>query len=547
MKGKSPSRISSVASWLIILSLTWGAYLTYLFANMLEMKPDGLYAGHPYVWADWQLHIGMANVFAHNDPTDWFKFHPVYAGAQLNYPFLTNLISGLLMRVGASVENAFLAPSIIYCWLLIFGLFALFYFLLGGAGRAYLAISLFFLSAGIGFINFLKDFFASRDWSLWVYPKEEYSRFMEYEWGSGNVLVGLLVPQRAFLLGLALAIWSLAIYVAAFGANRPLKRSTLAFGGFLGGLLAITHVHSLMSLGIILLIIGIFFIQRWREQAVFAVPMILTSALFHFVYLRGAVNTNNFWVWYPGWTSHDVRTWLAQWAWQWGLTLPVALAGLFFLYRREEKWKSVLIGAFFLLFVLGNLFRFQPVNWDNSKVFLWSYLGLCGACAYFMSILWQQNKFLKFFAAILGVLLGLTGALEISRLIQTKNQSHRMISSEDMTFAETVRSGTSASAVFLTATAHDHPIMTWAARPLFMGYTSWVFNYGFPFAEREKEMTQMFAGDEVLIRKNKISYVVLDWMSNQQFKINSEYFAKFPIAFETPLRKVVDVRSLWNQ
>lgn len=538
-------RMNSTAKWLLILSLTWGSYLTVLFANMLSMKPDGLYAGHPYVWADWALHIGMANIFAHNEPSDWFKFHPVYAGAQLNYPFLTNLVSGLLMRAGSSVEFAFLAPSILYSWMIIFGLFFFFNVLLANPARAYLAVSLFFFSSGFGFLNFLKDWLASGDWHIWIYPKEEYSRFMEYGWGSGNVLVGLLVPQRAFLLGLAFAIWSLTVYLAKFGSRIEIKNRTLVAGGVLGGLLAITHVHSLMALGIIFLILGVFFIRRWKEQMFFAVPMILTAAAFHFAYLRGAVNTSNFWVWNPGWTSHTIDKWIIQWAWQWGLTIPAAIVGMIFL-KREAGWKLVTVASFFLLFALGNLFRFQPVDWDNSKIFLWSYIGLSGASAYLVGELWAKKLAGKIIASALTVTLAFTGVLEISRLVQTWNHSHRMISIEDMTFAETVRSKTDASDVFLTGTAHDHPIMVWAARPLFMGYTSWVFNYGFPFEEREKEMVKMFAGDEELLRKNQISYVVIDWMSNRQFKINSEYFSKFPVAFQTPQRQVIDTRSLWK-
>ncbi|MEQ1877032.1 MAG: hypothetical protein ABL958_10330 [Bdellovibrionia bacterium] len=534
-----------MGKWLLLLSLTWGVYLTYLFSHMLEIKPDGVYAGHPYVWADWALHIGMANVFAHNDPQDWFKFHPVYAGAPLNYPFLTNLISGLLMRAGLALDTAFLYPSIVYSWVFLFGLFFFFSLVTGGFGRAYLAVSMFFFSAGFGFINFLKDLFSSGDWYTWIYPREEYSRFMEYEWGSGNVLVGLLVPQRAFLLGVAFAIWSLTIYIARFGAGLPLKNRTLVVGGVLGGLLAITHVHSLMAIGIVFLVMGLFFIREWKEQMYFAVPMAATALLLHFTYLHGAVNTQDFWVWQPGWTVHSLPVWLKQWSLQWGLTLPAALVGLGWMYKQEPRWKIALIGSFVLLFVLSNLFRFQPVNWDNSKIFLWSNLGLCASCAWLLHRLWGPKP-LKALAIVLGILLMFTGALEINRLIQTGNHSHRMISRDDMTFTEKIRAGTPASSVFLTATVHDHPIMIWAARPLFMGYTSWVFNYGFPFVEREQEMVKMFQGDEELLRKNKIDYVVIDPPSMNQFKPRMEFFAKFPVAFEMRTRVVYDVRSLRN-
>ena len=69
-----------------------------LFPNILQFRSDGIYAGHVNVWSDWSLHIGMARIFATKDPSEWFAYHPMYADGKFTYGFLTNLISGLMMR-----------------------------------------------------------------------------------------------------------------------------------------------------------------------------------------------------------------------------------------------------------------------------------------------------------------------------------------------------------------------------------------------------------------------------------------------------------------
>jgi hypothetical protein len=528
--------------WILLMSLTWGTYLTVLFSNILQLRPDGVYAGHPYVWADWSLHIGMSRVFAFQPPDLWFSYHPVYAGAPLNYPFMTNLITGMIMRLGGSLEFAFLGTSIFYCWALCFGLYFFFFLFLRSMAAAYAAVCLFFFSAGIGFYYFVNDLMTSGDYSQLLYPAKEYSRFIQYDWGSGNVLVGLLVPQRAFLLGLALGVWSLALYI--YSMTEKFDKRFMILGGLCGGALAITHVHSLMALTIILGFMGLAFVKKWRQQLWFFLPCGALGLTLHTIFLKGAVNTKDFWVWFPGWTANSLFGWLVQWSWQWGFTLPIACIGLFFFFKERKVWQSVLGFSFFFLFMLSNLFRFQPINWDNSKVFLWAYLGFCGLCSYALTNAWGAKAWRKSIVVVCFLLLSLTGMLEILRLIQTDRNSWRMISKEDMAMSDEIRERTHPLSRFLTSPAHDHPIMMWATRPLIMGYSAWVFNYGFPYQQREADMAKMFQGDEDLLRKYEVSYVVLDQGSLKAFRVNETYFGQFPVAFNGPGRKIYDVRSV---
>ena len=85
---------------LIILYSTWGIYFLFLFIRVIKFNTDGVSVSHVNVWSDWPLHISMVNIFAYKNPQDWFAYHPIYADGKFTYGFLTNFISGILIRVG---------------------------------------------------------------------------------------------------------------------------------------------------------------------------------------------------------------------------------------------------------------------------------------------------------------------------------------------------------------------------------------------------------------------------------------------------------------
>src|SRR3989344_8260232 len=140
---------------ILILFSTWGMYFFILWLKIISVRQDGLYFGQINVWSDWALHVGIASIFAYKNPMVWFSYHPMYAGAKLNYPFLTDFISGILMRSGVPLYFAFVIPSILFTFIFLLGMYAFFYLVLKSKIKSFLAISLFFFSSGLGFINFI--------------------------------------------------------------------------------------------------------------------------------------------------------------------------------------------------------------------------------------------------------------------------------------------------------------------------------------------------------------------------------------------------------
>ena len=110
---------------LLFLLITFGTYFILLFSRIITENKTGFYLGHEHVWSDWPLHIAITSTFAFKPMNTWFAYHPMYAGGKSTYPFLTDFISGMLMRIGFPLPLAIIIPSIIFSLLLIIGMYIL--------------------------------------------------------------------------------------------------------------------------------------------------------------------------------------------------------------------------------------------------------------------------------------------------------------------------------------------------------------------------------------------------------------------------------------
>lgn len=540
---KKFAKISSIFP--IISIVFWICLLIYIYTHLLIQKSDGLYAGHPYVWSDWALHIGMARIFATKDPSIWFATHPLYAGGKFTYGFLTNLVSGLLMRIGLPISFAFNFPSVILAIFLVIGIYLVALISTKSKITAALSLYLFFFSSGLGFVKFVSDFIQNPSLDIISYPPIEYSKNDNYEWGSGNVLTGMLVPQRAFLMGLTFAIWSI---ISLFhGINHKLTKKNkilLIGGGFLAGLLPITHMHSFIALVILGITTLILHRKKWINILYFAIPAGLLASILYLKFISGGIENPNFMQWFPGWTAKGgLREWLWMWWQLWGILLP------FIIYVSISQKRSLpnhlisIILAGLLIFCLANLILFQPIHWDNSKLFLWSYLFFSIIASYGLSKLDKQ----KIFLCLIFFLLTATGILEVIRLVRFEHNTYQMISTEKMLFTETIRKQTDPLAIFATSPTHNHPIVMWAARPIVLGYTAWAWNFGFLYQQREADLKTIFqAKSDVkpLISKYHISYLYIGENEVRDYSPNITYFSQnFPLVFRDTNTLVFDTRS----
>lgn len=545
---------------------TWGVFFVVLFTRTLRFTENGVSVIHNNVWSDWALHIGIASIFAHKAPKYWLSYHPIYADGKFTYGFLTNFISGLLMRVGFSTYWAFVGPSILYALLLLVGMYGLFFLVLRSQKQALVAISLFFLSSGLGFVKFIRDLVQGYSLGDLLNPmtKVEYGTLAkEYSWATGNVIVGILLPQRAFLLGMTMAIWALVGLLTVILVDRPTDPTkprwatrpqilTLLASAILIGLLPITHMHTFIVMFILTSVLCLAAYRRWFDLFFYyALPTTFIGGSLILIFVSGGIEKSNFIRWFPGWTAEPgLLPWLVLWAKIWGPMIPVALFGWWLLRKRSLPTQALFAG-FFLVFAVGNLLLFQPTPWDNSKLFFWAYLGFSSLAAAALAWLWRRGgHFSRLNTLLLAGMLTFTGVIELARLQLRRPGDRPYLSKQsEMMLGQEVRSQTEPLARFLTAHTHNHPIKVWGARPIILGYTTWAYNYGFLIDQTIQDVKTMFeAGPqgEDLLRQYQVSYVTIGPNELNQFAVDEAYFAQtYPMAFASENYRIYDVRSLW--
>jgi hypothetical protein len=274
---------------------------------------------------------------------------------------------------------------------------------------------------------------------------------------------------------------------------------------------------------------------RWRTLLVyFALPGLLLAGGMYRSFIAPVREYPDFVSWMPGLNAKaGLLDWLNMW-WQfWGIALPVSLIGFALLVhqtgrRERNSWRpGFFIGAF-VLFVVANVVKFQPIPWDNSKLFLWVYLALSGLMANLLASLWSSRKVLSRIAApALALCLMATGILEMISLQRIDRNQAQLLSPTDLRLGEYVRAHTAPDSVFLTGTDIGHWVMVWGARPIYLGFTGWMPNFGFRHDTRESDMKTIFAGGPESAKRldaNPIDYVVIGPSEKRAFHPNESWF-----------------------
>ncbi|MCX6759732.1 MAG: hypothetical protein NTW46_00085 [Candidatus Nealsonbacteria bacterium] len=143
--------------------------------------------------------------------------------------------------------------------------------------------------------------------------------------------MGMLIPQRGFLLGMTLAVWSmfLLLYVILNDKNGKSAKKMLVLSGLLAGLLPIVHMHSFVAVFIITGITCISVLKKWKLFLYYVVPAGILSTFLYLIFIHGGIENPRFFSWFPGWTiKGGFFAWLKMWIYFWSIMLPLALFGL---------------------------------------------------------------------------------------------------------------------------------------------------------------------------------------------------------------------------
>lgn len=479
----------------LILLFVWGIFFVYLWQAVFFVDEHGIRTTSSKLWADWVVHLTFTRVFAEWPVGDWFYTNPLYAVETFRYPFLANLISGLLLKAGMSLESAMILPSVLSSVLLVAGL--MLFFRVAGFSAAWsgVGIALFMFNGGMGFIA----------WALGVSTTP--THVPELDIIIQNFVTSEFIPQRSMLF--ASFFFLLLVSALVFVAQAPISRRSHAImvaTGVGAAVLMLSHAHSLLTFIMICAVFAAIHWRAWRVWLTLLASAAIACGLAYALYYA-STDVEGYFAWDPLALVTSSKSGFWQFVvLNYGLFLPLVLLAVF----RTGIAKNPLFIAGTVVFVLGYLVRFQPWIWDNTKILTWGYLLLSVAVLQYFVKLWNKGAFYKPLVAALIVLLCASGTIEVVSIIRPKANVHTVFSAEDMNIATEFKAISTHRDLVLTTMPHNNWVHALSARPVFKAYTGWLWSYGLDVKRGEKLVQRMLDGDYQLVLDNGIRFIVID-------------------------------------
>lgn len=520
----------------LTLGLISAAICVLLTTHVIAPGPDGgLYVGQA-TFGDLSLHLGIVTSLVTQG-----RFPPEYSifpGHRLSYPFLVDSLSSSLHLFGTPLRWAILLPSYALVVLLVAGFFLLAYEVLCCRRASLLATVLFFLNGGFGFAYFLDKARTEpgKFWRMFTAFYQTPTNLNEQNIRWSNTICDMIIPQRTTLAGwtcLMLVLWLLLRGTFEKG------RRYYVLAGVLAGLLPMIHTHSFLGVGILSAVwLPVFVLQAEDRGAcllnwvwfggialAFAVPQLAywtftqTGAEGFSKVKLGWVNDADFTLWF----------WLKNAGVVFALLFPALVAG-------DKRTWSIYSGAA-ALFVISNVYIFQPNEYDNNKLLYVWYAFTAIVVAGYLTRAYRSLGELQGRRVLAGMILFFalfSGLLTLGREFRSSYE-FQLFSPHAVAAARFIKAWTPPDALFISSDNHNNPISSLAGRNVFSGTPVFLAFHGVNYDERARQVEAMYTRPSEfapLAEKNRIDYVYFSDYERDHFKVGPQFFQRgLPVAF----------------
>jgi hypothetical protein len=559
--------------------VAWVGYCLLFWSKGLFVDAGGnLVAGHVNIWGDWAAHMTMGNAMAARGPL--LNTSPLLIGQPFAYPFVSNMVSALLIKAGLPLIPSYTVPSFIFSCLLVVALFWFYRVLFKSRGVALVATVIFLLNGGMGFYYFAQDVMNSTKPKFTLLnPPHEYTRLDEKKIKWISVIDSMVIPQRAFTLGFPLALVALGlVYQSTFETkkkNLPFKK--LLAAAALIGFLPLIHTHSFLATFVILACWATTdFLVTWfktKQLKQLRQPLLkwtviaglVTIIALPLIWLFLSKNVSQGFIkWYPGWLARDFKeNWAVFWFKNWSVTPFLAVISWAILFQREQLKKNIfpiLFVPFFALFLAANLWLFQPFVWDNTKLIVWASVGFSGLVALWLYRSWQYaqqehltpfgKKVVKLILLSLFVLMTASGALDAYYIVRHDLHSHVMFSKEEVELASWAKATTPTESIWLTGDQHNHWLFVLTGRQALMTYRGWLWTHGYNYRSVESAVSLMYTNPEQsnhLFEQYRVNYIVVGPNERNVWRANEAALKRlFPVVKQTQFYTVFATQQPQN-
>lgn len=550
----------------------WTIYFALFWVRAIRQDLDGnIWAGLVNIWGDWAVHFTMGSRMAYG-PSLWPHSSPLLLGAPLLYPFLPNMFSAILIRLGVPFWTAFTFPSFLFCVTAVAALLGFYWMLFRSRRVAIIGSFLFLLNGGLGWVYWLQELWTSDSPLMTALnPAHEFTRMDEQGIRWISVIDSMFIPQRALTVGLTSALTLLAYTVWVVRRKQPLAWWLQLLMGLWLGILPLLHTHSyiITSLFFGWIVVYEFFFEvaykrtpllsvirnlllKWTVTG--AIGLTLSVGLISFTHLTESTATVV--KLQPGWLAGEFQM-SPLWFWlkNWGVIPLLALIGTVFIaLNKKHRHALPWLLPSFALFVVANIWILQPWAWDNTKYFVWSSVGFSGAVGWLLVAWWDRIKqvryrwlrpFPRLLIATLFWLCIWSGALDAYRILRVELHQYQMYSNEDLLLAEWVKLNTPQDSLWLNANNHNHWLFNLTGRQTLMAYPGWLWTHGYTYKNIEKDVGDAFRNGNKspeILQKYDIDYVVVGPNERHEMRLNELIFLdQYPVVFESANTQIYKV------
>lgn len=557
----------------------------YFFDRTLYEMKDGLYTGGSQNYGDLPFHLGA--IFSFTEINNFPPINPSWAGAKFSYPFIADLLTACYMAFGAPVKSAMFVQNVSWAFSLLVILESFVAKVTGSRLAGKFAPALLFFSGGLGFLWAFVDLssYAKGFSDFLVHLPKDYTINDNFRWG--NTMVVLLMTQRSLLLGMPLTVLILGYLWRVFSGSEENtaeathgKRSrtkkaekernsairALISSPFLVGLLAGTlpliHLHSLVALFVVTVFLFAFQPAKWKTWITFGVGVAITALpALAWSMIGSPSETSKFFEWHLGWDKKPDDSFLWFWFRNTGLLFPMIAAGIWVYLKQRPKDEAKAEGKrsfaayveadklvffyipFVVLFIIANVAKLAPWEWDNIKVLIYWFVASIPFVSMALAWAWEKAAAFKVAAAACLVVLTLAGAMDVFRTMSGEIK-FRVFETDAIKVADLIKAKTPQKALFLNAPTFNSAVVL-SGRQSLMRYTGHLSSHGIDIGTREQDVKQIYTGgpqSDQLLQRYNIDYVLISPEERNTMKANEEYFRKFPVAAESGEYRVYKVK-----
>lgn len=474
------------------------SYDTKAHAMMLSQK----------VWSDFAQHIPFIRSFSLGE--NFPPVHPLFPGAPIRYHFLFYALVGTLEKLGIRIDWALNIPSSLGFFLLLSGIYLVAMRLFSSQRVAILSLVFFLFNGSLSFIQF----FQKQPLNFKDFPAFA-------PWGKGDITafwnLNIYTNQRHLALTFGIALVFLFFLRGRLeDSRRPLVDFAFAvLFGVLFGLFPFFHQPTLLILAVFM---ATYFLTMPKLRPFLFINGLLTTLLVipQLQFFQGSTKALQ---WYPGYLIHDsLSLWHFVSFWWQNLGLHSILVPVGF-FLAPKKIRAFFLPVF-VLFFLGNMFKFSQEVAANHKFFNFALILGNMLTAYAVTRLWTLIKFIKIIIVIVVVFfLTLSGIIDFFIIAGDAKGALADIPANKT--ATWIVRNTPKNAIFLNSSFLYHPASL-AGRNIFLGWPYFPWSEGYDTRTRLTEMQDMYSANDLAILCSKLKTYHISYITFQSRNAASE-------------------------